>query len=63
MKMPGNRLVFSPEKVNACLGVLEDEWLCESWAVCEREPGARLSDCARTQWTWSRLATGMLPDR
>ncbi len=51
------------EKANRCLGVLEDAWLGESRAIREQEPGARLRDCARTQWTWSRLAVGMLPER
>ncbi len=35
-----NWLVFSPEKARWSLGVLEDEWLGESRAVREKEPGA-----------------------
>ncbi len=53
---PGNRPVFPPEKARRRLGVLKDEWLGESRAVREEEPGARLRDCAQIKWTWSRLA-------
>ncbi len=59
----GNWLVFSSEKARWSLGVLEDEWLGESRAVREKEPGARLRDCAGKDWIWSRLAAGMLPER
>ncbi len=41
---PGNRLVFLSEKASECLGVLGDEWLGESKAVHEKEPGAQLRD-------------------
>ncbi len=49
----------------ACVlvGILEDEWLGESRAVREKEPGARLRDYARKYWIWSRLAAGVLPER
>ncbi len=36
--------MFLSEKASECLGVLGDEWLGESKAVHEKEPGAQLRD-------------------
>ncbi len=58
---PGNRVVFSPEVMNENFGILRGEWLNESKAAREEEPGARLRCCAGKQQSWNWLVEALRP--
>ncbi len=61
MMMPGKWVVFSPEVMIENFGVLRGEWLNESKAAREEEPGARLCCCAGKRKPWNWLVEALRP--